>query len=163
MTDICLPRLLGFQENNIRFRMHSSGIFQSEIGLRIVGLTNAAFRYNRLSQDSPENASGVNILDLEYDPIKHPNLPHRINNLADAINNPVFSQTWFMPIQPFYYPVLASCSLPSLILEFFSLPCRSVLSSWSKMPHVSRYFGQTGKHVPTGSKATYIYDAIYFR
>lgn len=54
-----------FQDNNIRSWMHSSGVFQSELGLRIVGLTNAAFRYNRLSQDSPENALGVNILDLE--------------------------------------------------------------------------------------------------
>ena len=53
-----------FQDNNIRFRMHSSGIFQSELGSRIVGLTNAALRYNRLLQDSPENASGVNTLDL---------------------------------------------------------------------------------------------------
>ena len=42
------------QDNKIRFRMHSSGIFQSELGLRIVGLTDAAFRYNRLSQDSPK-------------------------------------------------------------------------------------------------------------
>lgn len=61
-----------------------------------------------------------------------------------------------MPIQPFYYPVLTSCSLPSLILEFFSLPCKSVLSRWSKMPHVSWYFCQTGKHAPTASKGIHL-------
>jgi len=93
MTDFSVFQDYWVSRIKNRFRMHSSGTFQSELGLRIVGKTNAAFRYNRLSQDSPENASVVNILDLEYDLIKDPNLPHRINNLADAINNPVFSQT----------------------------------------------------------------------
>lgn len=55
----------------------------------------------------------------------------------------IYANTAFLHL--FTIHVLTSCSLPSFILEFFSLPCRSVLSRWLKMPHVSRYFCQTGK------------------